>query len=122
MIQGSFGAWGELFFEIDLIAADSSLITVNALLDTGFTEELAINIQDAESLGWSFIEQREMQTARGDVIFNRYQGTVMFDGQEVSIPVLGGEEITEVLLGLPWLETRRLVVDKKTGVLTLGGD
>ncbi len=66
MIQGSFGARGELFFEIDLIAADSSLITVNALLDTGFTEELAINIQDAESLGWSFIEQREMQTARGE--------------------------------------------------------
>lgn len=122
MIQGSFGARGELFFEIDLIAADSSLITVNALLDTGFTEELAINIQDAESLGWSFIEQREMQTARGEVIFNRYQGTVMFDGQEVSIPVLGGEEVTEVLLGLPWLETRRLVVDRKAGMLILGED
>lgn len=79
---------------IDLIAADSSLITVN-VLDTGFTDWLARNIQDAESLGWSFIEQREMQTARGEVIFNRYEGTVMFDGQEVIIPILGGEEMSE---------------------------
>lgn len=118
MIQGSFGARGELFFEIDLIAADSSLITVN-VLDTGFTDWLAINIQDAESLGWSFIEQREMQTARGEVIFNRYEGTVMFDSQEVIIPILGCEEISEILLGLPWLE-RRLVVDRKADLLTLG--
>ena len=94
MIQGSFGGRWELFFEIDLIAADSSIITVN-VLDTGFTDWLARNIQDAESLRWSFIEQREMQTARGEVIFNRYEGTVMFDGQEVIIPILGGEEISE---------------------------
>ena len=59
MIQGSFSERGELYFEIDLIAADSSIITVN-VLDTGFTDWLAINIQDAESLGWSLIEQREM--------------------------------------------------------------
>lgn len=43
----------------------------------------------------------------------------MFDGQEVIIPILGGEEISEILLGLPWLE-RRLVVDRKAGLLTLG--
>jgi predicted aspartyl protease len=46
----------------------------------------------------------------------------MFDGQEVIIPILGGEEISEILLGLPWLETRRLVVDRKAGLLTLGVD
>lgn len=65
MIQGSFGERGELYFDIDLMAADSSLITVSALLDTGFTDWLAINIQDAESLGWLFVEKREMRTARG---------------------------------------------------------
>lgn len=122
MIQGSFGNRGELFFEIDLIAADSSLIPVNALLDTGFTDWLAMNIQDVESLGWSFIDKQDMRTARGELQFNLYQGTVMFDGQEMTIPVVGGEEITEILLGLPWLETRRLVVDRKTGLLTLGAD
>lgn len=122
MIQGSFGNRGELFFEIDLIAADSSLITVNALLDTGFTDWLAMNIQDIESLGWSFLDKQDMRTARGELQFNLYQGTVMFDEREVIIPVLGGEEITEILLGLPWLETRRLVVDRKADLLTLGSD
>ena len=44
-----------------------------------------------------------------------------FDVQEVIIPVVGGEEITDVLIGLPWLD-RRLVVDRKAGLLTLGED
>ena len=35
MIQGYFGSKGELFFEIELIAADGSIIIVDVLLDTG---------------------------------------------------------------------------------------
>jgi len=38
MIQGTFGSRGELFFEIDLIAADGLNLTVEAMIDTGFTE------------------------------------------------------------------------------------
>ena len=122
MIQGYFGDKGELFFEIDLIADDGSLVTVNALLDTGFTDWLVMDIQDVESLGWSFVKKEQMQTARGEATFNLYRGTVVVEGQEFTIPVLGGEEITEVLLGLQWLENRRLVVDRKAGLLTLGED
>ncbi|MBD1928330.1 aspartyl protease [Trichocoleus sp. FACHB-90] len=122
MIQGYFGEKGELLFEIDLIAGDGSGVTVNALLDTGFTEWLAMDIQDVESLGWTFIREQDMQTARGEIKFNLYAGSVVFNGQEFTIPVLGGEEITEVLLGLQWLENRRLVVDRKAGLLTLGED
>lgn len=48
MMQGYFGEKGELFFEIELIAADGSVVTVNALLDTGFTDWLAMDTQDAE--------------------------------------------------------------------------
>ncbi len=122
MIQGYFGERGELFFEIDLIAADGSIVTVDALLDTGFTDWLAMNIQDIESLGWSFIEPDRRQTATGEAEFNLYQGAIVFDSQEVIIPVVGGEEITDVLIGLPWLETRRLAVDRKASLLTLDED
>jgi clan AA aspartic protease len=122
MIEGNFGSKGELYFEIDLIAVDESVITVDALLDTGFTDWLAMNVQDVESLGWSFIREQDKQTARGVSKFNLYQGTVIFDGEEITISVLGGEEITEVLIGLHWLENRRLVVDRKMGILTLGED
>ncbi|OCQ99774.1 aspartyl protease [Oscillatoriales cyanobacterium USR001] len=119
MIEGYFGTKGELYFEIELIAADGSAIAVNALLDTGFTDWLAMNTQDIDSLGWSYIRSREMYTAGGDAEFNLYAGTMILDGQEFAVPVLGGEEITEFLIGLQWLETRRLVVDRKAGLLTL---
>jgi predicted aspartyl protease len=51
MSKGYFNNRGELFFDIELKATDSSIVTVNALLDTGFTDWLAMNIQDIESLG-----------------------------------------------------------------------
>lgn len=120
MIEGHFSEEGKLYFEIDLIAADGDVLTVNALLDTGFTDWLAMDIQDILSLGWSYIKEREMQTAAGKANFNIYAGTVCLDGQQLTIPVLCGTEILDILLGLPWLETRRLVVDKKVGLLTLG--
>ncbi len=52
MIQGEFNRFGELFFEIGLMSADGEIFTVMALLDTGFTGWLAIDSQDADSLGW----------------------------------------------------------------------
>jgi predicted aspartyl protease len=122
MIQGYFDEEGKLYFEIDLIAADGSVITVNALLDTGFTDLLAMDSQDIANLGWSYVKEREMLTAAGEANFNVYVGTVFLDGEELTIPVLGGTEVPDILLGLPWLERRRLVVDRKAGILTLGED
>lgn len=54
MISGSFGDEDELFFEIELIAADSLQIPVEALFDTGFSWWLAINNQDLEALDWIY--------------------------------------------------------------------
>ena len=53
MISGEFSSRGELIFEIALIGTDGEPIPVKALLDTGFTGWLAIDNQDAKSLGWS---------------------------------------------------------------------
>ncbi len=122
MIQGNFGESGELYFEIDLIATDGSIVTIDALLDTGFTGTLAMDIQDIESLGWLYLDKQKMRTARGEVNFQVYEGVVCLDGQELTIPVLAGRQITEILIGLSWLKTRRLVVDRKAGLLTLGDD
>lgn len=119
MIQGYFGDKGELYFEIDLIAADGSVVTVDALLDTGFTDWIAMDIQDVDSLGWSSIRTKQMRTARGDVRLNVYEGIVVFASQELTVPVLGGSEIQGILLGLPWLENRRLIVDRKAGLMTI---
>lgn len=122
MMQGFFGDKGELFFEIELTAADASVVAVDALLDTGFTDWVAMDTQEVDSLGWLLIDKKQMQTARGEITFDLYQGTVSFDGQDLTIPVLGDAENSEVLIGLAWLENRRLVVDKKADLLTLDED
>lgn len=119
MIQRFFGNIRRAIFEINFLALDGSLLPINALLDTGFTDWIAIDIQDIQSLDWEYIDEQEMKTARGDTRFNRYRGRVNFDGQDWVIPVLGGEEINEVLLGLRWLETRQLIANRKTGLLML---
>ncbi|HAG79821.1 MAG TPA: aspartyl protease [Cyanobacteria bacterium UBA12227] len=122
MIDGKFGEIGELFFEIDLIAADGERFPVEVLLDTGFTTGLlALDTQDTESLGWSLIERnRTMQMARGEEYFDVYEGRVVVDGQEYIIPVLAASGIPESILGLQWLKILPLAVNFTTGVLTLG--
>jgi predicted aspartyl protease len=122
MISGRFGENGELNFEIELIAADGEGYPVEVLLDTGFTTGwLALDTQDAESLGWSVIEtNRTMQMARGEGYFDIYEGTVLLDEREYIIPVLAGAGIFEPLLGLQWLKMLPLAVNFSAGVLTLG--
>ena len=121
MIQGEFNSQGELFFEVGLISADGDIIPVMALLDTGFTGWLAIDNQDAESLGWiSTKEPQDMQTAMGEARFSLYEGKVVIDEEEFTVEVLGGNELANILLGVLWLRTKRLVVYFSMGVLTLG--
>ena len=119
MILGDFGSDGEIFFEIDLITADDLELPVTAMLDTGFTELLAVNSQDLEALGWRFLRERPLKTAQGIKTFRIYLGKVRIDGREFEIPVYGGEEITEILLDSQWSRIMRLVADMSTDVLSL---
>jgi predicted aspartyl protease len=121
MIAGSFGNNGELLFEIQLVASNDEKFSVEALLDTGFTDGwLAINTQDLEVLAWSLIAaQIEMQTARGNALFNIYEGIVIVNGIEFTIPVHVGDEIPDTILGALWLDIMQLMVNKPKGILTL---
>lgn len=121
MIKGEFNERGELFFEIGLMSADGEIIPVMAMLDTGFTGWLAMDSQDADSLGWvPDNEPQEMQTAQGEAQFNLYEGKVIIENEEFTVEVLGGNELANILLGVLWLQSKRLVVDFPKGVLTLG--
>ncbi|MBE9206721.1 aspartyl protease [Nostoc sp. LEGE 06077] len=119
MILGNFGDEDELFFEIDLIAADGLEVPVDALFDTGFSWWLAINNQDLEALGWIYLEQQTMLTAQGEAEFDIYLGKVRIDGEYFDIPVHVGQGLLEILLGRQWLKNRKLVVDMPSQVLTL---
>jgi predicted aspartyl protease len=121
MIVGRFGETGELFFDIELIAANDDCFAVEALLDTGFTTGwLAINSQDIDALEWSLISSEiEMKTARGEELFDIYEGKVIIDCQEFTIPVHVGEELPDILIGSQWLDSIELIVKKRKGILTL---
>lgn len=71
MIQGQLGSKGELFFELDLIAANSLSVSVNVMLDTGFTGFLAMNQQDLTELDWSLVDREILRTARGERLYIR---------------------------------------------------
>jgi predicted aspartyl protease len=76
MIDGRFGDNKELFFEIQLVAANDEEFLVEALFDTGFTDGwLAIDTQDLDALGWSLMAlQVEITTAQGSARFDIYSG------------------------------------------------
>ncbi|MEC4812732.1 MAG: aspartyl protease [Scytonema sp. PMC 1069.18] len=121
MIAGRFGGNGELFFEIQLVAANGEQFEIEALFDTGFTTGwLGINSQDLEALEWSIITPKiEMQTARGSEYFDLYEGKVIVDNKEFIINVHVGEELSDTLMGSLWLDIMQLVVNKPRGILTL---
>lgn len=118
---GRFGDDGELLFEIQLVAANGEVFSIEALFDTGFTDGwLAINTQDLQALNWLIIAaQISMQTARGEGLFDLYEGKVIIDGTEIIIPVHVGDNIPDTLMGSLWLNIMQLVVNKPRGILTL---
>ena len=119
MMEGIFGDNDELFFEISLIADNCLELPVDALLDTGFSGWLAMDIQDLEGLDWTYVDKETMQTAKGEFDFDIYAGKVRIEGQEFDIPVHVGAGVPEILIGRQWLKNRRLIVDISAGVLTL---
>jgi predicted aspartyl protease len=121
MISGWFGEYGELFFEIELIASNGDILPVEVLLDTGFTTGyLALNFQDIEALEWPLIMSKiKLATAGGEEFFDLYEGRLIIDSQEFIVPVHVGDELPEILIGSQWLDRMQLIVNKPRGISTL---
>ncbi|MFN6463681.1 MAG: aspartyl protease [Nostoc sp. DedVER02] len=119
MIEGRFGDKGQVYFEIDLIGEDGISFPVETMLDTGFTEFLAMNKQDVQSLDWSFLNQDKLRTAQGETEFDVYIGRVTIDAQEWEIPVFAGDEIQEILLGSQWLKLFILIANYSQNIVSL---
>ncbi len=119
MIQGRFGENGQIYFEIDLITGDGLSFSTEVMLDTGFTEFLAISQQDLESLDWMFLNQEKLRTAQGEATFDVYLGKVAIANQEFEVPIFAGDEIREILLGSQWLKTFTLIANYRETRVTL---
>lgn len=66
MIQGKFGEDYELIFELELLTNNDLEISIEVWFDTGFSGWLAMNSQDIEELGWTYLQEQLMQTAKGN--------------------------------------------------------
>jgi predicted aspartyl protease len=60
-----------------------------------------------------------MKTARGEELFDIYEGKVIIDRQEFTIPVHVGEGLPDILIGSQWLDSMELIVKKRKGILIL---
>ena len=73
-----------------------------------------------EALEWPLVRSKfKLATARGDALFDLYEGRVIIDSQELIVPVHVGEDLPEILIGSQWLDRMQLVVNKPIGILTL---
>lgn len=111
MIQGRFGEKGQIYFDVNLINGDGLSLSVEAMLDTGFTEFIAMNKQDVESLDWLYLRQNKLRTAQGEAFFDIYLGKIAIASQEFEVPVFAGDEIREILLGSQWLKIFTLIAN-----------
>lgn len=121
MMEGRFGENDELIFEIELMTQNGEIISVDVMLDTGFTAGyLAIDQQDIIALGWQKLQSDiRMKTAQGVGLFDIYEGQVIIDSREFIVPVHVGKDLPEILIGVKWLKLMRLSVDYQLGILTL---
>ena len=119
MIRGRFEEKQQIYFDINLIDRYGLSLSVEALLDTGFTELVAMNKQDIESLDWEFLRQNKLKTAQGESFFDVYSGKVVIDEREFEVTVFAGDEIREILLGSQWLKIFKLTADYVNNIVTL---
>ncbi|NEQ82412.1 MAG: aspartyl protease [Moorea sp. SIO2I5] len=127
MIQGEFNSRGELFFEVGLMSADGEIFPVMALLYIGFTADLSEYQKLLGYLDYCSLFPvpcslfpfyiNPMFTSQ---IQTLYDVKGIIEEEEFTVEVLGGNELVNIILGVLWLRTKRLVVDFPRGVLTLG--
>ncbi len=122
MIQGRFGDKAQVYFDVELIDQNNLSLSVEVMLDTGFTGFIAMNKQDIQGLDWRFLRQNKLKTAQGEAFFDIYLGKIIIDNQEFEITAFAGDEIQEILLGSQWLKIFTLMADYRKGEVTLTRD
>ncbi len=91
----------EAIVKVTVGRADAPKITVEALIDTGFTSFLSLPISMITSLGlpWHFSDIGTLGDG-SEVVFEVYTGHVIWDGQIQVVDVVASESMPLVGMGL----------------------
>jgi clan AA aspartic protease len=104
----------EAIIKVTVGRADAPKITIEALIDTGFTSFLALPSSIIESLGlpWHFSDIGTLGDG-SEVVFEIYTGHVIWDGQVEVVDVVASEAMP--LVGMSLLYGFRLQVEVVEG-------
>jgi clan AA aspartic protease len=91
----------EAIVKVAVGQADAPKITVDALIDTGFTSFLTLPISIVESLGlpWHFSDIGTLGDG-GEVVFEVYTAHIIWDGQIQVVDVVASEAMPLVGMSL----------------------
>jgi clan AA aspartic protease len=91
----------EAIIKVAVGRADGPKVTIDALIDTGFTSFLSLPIAMIESLGlpWHFSDTGTLGDG-SEIVFEIYTGNIIWDGQSQVIDVVASEAMPLVGMGL----------------------
>jgi clan AA aspartic protease len=101
MMFGVVSASCEAVIKVTVGRADAPKITVDALIDTGFTSFLSLPSSTIASLGlpWHFSDTGTLGDG-SEVVFEIYTGHIIWDGQIQVVDVVASEAMPLVGMGL----------------------
>ncbi|MXV88662.1 MAG: clan AA aspartic protease [Acidimicrobiales bacterium] len=114
MIEGRINARLEATMSLDVRRPGGGSRSIEAVVDTGYSEFLTLPPTEVRELGLPYKHQGAARLADGsEIAFDVYDAELVWDGQ--TIAVLVDEAETTPLVGMALLEGHRLQVDIEHG-------
>ncbi len=109
-MKGVVNAAREAVVNLPVRCNDGSVVSLEAVVDTGFTECLAMPQARIAELGWQYSYPGAVMLADGrEIEVDVYQGIVLLEGRERVIQALCMG--TDCLIGMALLQGHRLTMD-----------
>jgi clan AA aspartic protease len=110
MIRGQVSADREAVVSLQLRAPDGRIVTVDAVVDTGFCDSLTLPSSLVASLQLPYFGTSDCELGDGSLVtFRVYTATVLWDGQELDTPIVASNG--GALVGMRLLYGYHLFVD-----------
>ena len=118
MIRGRATARREIEVPVSIYDGAGRLLPINAVLDTGFTGDLSLQLATIQRLGLPFKERLRFSTATGQVhTMNTYTATIIWDQSRREIVVVEAEARGAPLIGVNLIWNSRVTIDARDGGL-----
>lgn len=114
MIIGQVNPRNEAIIPVHVGAAGGQKLTLDARIDTSFSDYLSLPLATITALQLPYVETRTYSLGNNTrVDFDLYSATILWDGQERTILVLASE--AHPLVGMALLKGFRLYIDAVDG-------